>query len=53
MKVRGFILNALNREASDTVRRDAELLERACGAACLGTVRFKEPLALSIVERLL
>lgn len=49
----GFILNALDRHASATVLRDAEFLSRATGAACLGTVRFKEPLALSIVERLL
>ena len=53
LEVRGFILNALNREASETVRRDAELLARAAAAPCLGTVRFKEPLALNIVERLL
>lgn len=51
--VRGFILSALDREASSTVRRDADLLSRATGATCLGTVRFKEPLALDIVERLL
>jgi len=53
LPVRGFILSALDREASATVRRDAELLSRATGATCLGTVRFKEPLALDLVERLL
>jgi dethiobiotin synthetase len=51
--VRGFILNALDGEASTTVQRDADLLARATGARCLGTVRFKEPLALNIVEKLL
>lgn len=51
--VRGFILNALERDASAAVERDAQAVARATGAACLGTVRFKEPLALAIVERLL
>src|SRR5579863_2592297 len=51
--IRGFILNALDREASATVHRDAELLARATDARALGTVRFKEPLALHIVELLL
>lgn len=51
--IRGFILNALDREASATVQRHAELLARATGARALGTVRFKEPLALHIVELLL
>jgi len=51
--VRGFILNALDRESSATVERDAQAVARATGTACLGTVRFKEPLALAIVERLL
>lgn len=51
--VRGFILNALDREASAVVERDAQAVARATGAACLGTIRFKEPLALAIVERLL
>jgi dethiobiotin synthetase len=51
--VRGFILNALDRDSSVTVARDAAMLARASGARCLGTVRFKEPLALNIVEQLL
>ena len=51
--VRGFILNALDREASAMVDRDASMLQRAAGVRCLGTVRFKEPLALNIVEQLL
>jgi dethiobiotin synthetase len=53
VSVRGFILNALDAAASATVARDAEFLHRATGARCLGTVRFKEPLALNIVEQLL
>jgi dethiobiotin synthetase len=51
--VRGFILNALDRDASTTVDRDAGFVTRATGARCLGTVRFKEPLGLAIVEKLL
>jgi len=51
--LRGFILNALDRDASATVQHDGDLLARATGARCLGTVRFKEPLALNIVEKLL
>ena len=53
IRVAGFIVNALDSEASASVSRDAGFLSRATGATCLGTVRFKEPLALSIVERLL
>jgi len=53
IRVAGFIVNALDPEASASVGRDADLLSRATGATCLGTVRFKEPLALNIVERLL
>jgi dethiobiotin synthetase len=49
----GFVLNALDHEASATVERDAEFVARATGVSCLGTVRFKEPLSLAIVERLL
>jgi dethiobiotin synthetase len=51
--VRGFILNALDRDASASVDRDAEAVARATGARSLGTVRFKEPLGLAIVESLL
>jgi dethiobiotin synthetase len=51
--VRGFILNALDRDASATVERDSELIVRATGAVSLGTVRFKEPLPRTIVERLM
>jgi dethiobiotin synthetase len=51
--VRGFILNALDRDASAGVERDAQAVTRTTGTDCLGTVRFKEPLSLAIVERLL
>ena len=50
---RGFIMNALDRDASATVNRDSEFVARATGVKCLGVVRFKEPLGLGIVERLL
>jgi dethiobiotin synthetase len=53
VRVRGLIVNALDRESSAAVQRDAEFLERATGLGCLGTVRFKEPLGLGIVEQLL
>jgi len=51
--VRGCIVNGIDRAASETVHRDADFIVRATGARCLGTVRYKEPLALNIVERLL
>ena len=53
LKVRGFVLNALDREASASVDRDSTEIVRLTGASCLGAVRFKEPLSLAIVERLL
>ncbi len=51
--IRGCIVNGIDRAASETVQRDAGFMERATGTPILGTVRFKEPLALNIVERLL
>ena len=51
--MRGFILNALDHESSASVERDADFVARATGASCLGTVRFKEPLGLKIVEQLI
>ena len=51
--VRGAILNALDREASAAIVSAAEALARATGARILGTVRFKEPLSLAIVQQLL
>jgi dethiobiotin synthetase len=53
LPVRGFIVNALDRDASATAQRDAELIVHATGAISLGTVRFKEPLSFAIVERIL
>jgi dethiobiotin synthetase len=53
VSVRGAILNALDRGANDLVAGAAEELARATGASMLGTMRFKEPLSLAIVERLL
>jgi dethiobiotin synthetase len=49
----GAILNALDREASASIANDAAALARATGIRMLGTVRFKEPLSLAIVEQLL
>jgi dethiobiotin synthase len=53
IRLAGFIMNALDPDTSASVARDAEFVRKATGATCLGTVRFKEPLALSIVEQLL
>jgi dethiobiotin synthetase len=53
IQIRGAILNALDREANVTIARDAEASARATGVHILGTVRFKEPLSLAIVEQLL
>ena len=51
--VRGAILNALDRETNATIAGYAEALASATEARILGTVRFKEPLSLAIVEQLL
>jgi dethiobiotin synthetase len=51
-EVRGAILNALDRDADATIEGDAEALARAIEVRVLGTVRFKEPLSLSIVDQL-
>jgi dethiobiotin synthetase len=51
--MRGAILNALNPIASATVADDASRLAAATGVRILGTVRYKEPLSLAIIEQLL
>ncbi|MBF6559437.1 MAG: dethiobiotin synthase [Candidatus Binataceae bacterium] len=51
--VRGAILNAFDPDASATVAHDAARLADATGVRILGTVRYKEPLRLAIIERLL
>jgi dethiobiotin synthetase len=53
LRISGLILNALDREASADVQRDADFVARATRVFCLGTVRFKEPVSLAIVEKLL
>ena len=53
LRIGGFILNALDRESSTSVQRDADFVARATRVFCLGTVRFKEPVSLAIVEQLL
>jgi dethiobiotin synthetase len=53
VRVRGAILNALDREANATIAGDAEALARATDVRILGIVRFKEPLSLAIVNQLL
>ena len=49
----GAILNSLGREEPTGIENDAEALADATSARILGTVRFKEPLSLAIVEQLL
>jgi dethiobiotin synthetase len=51
--VRGAILNALDAQANATIAQDADAVGRATGVRVLGTMRFKEPLSLAIVEQLL
>ena len=51
--IRGVILNALAPGALAEIDRDANELALAIGAPLLGTMRFKEPLSLAIVEQLL
>ena len=51
--LRGFVLSALDSNASATAERDAAFVARVTGVSCLGTVRFKEPVGRAIVERLL
>ncbi len=53
IRIRGLILNALDSESSACVERDANFVARATRVSCLGTVRFKEPVSLAIVEQLL
>jgi dethiobiotin synthetase len=51
--IRGVILNALAPAALADIDGDAHELAIATGAPLLGTMRFKEPLSLAIVEQLL
>jgi dethiobiotin synthetase len=51
--IRGAILNALARATPADIDRDANVLALAISAPLLGTMRFKEPLSLAIVEQLL
>jgi dethiobiotin synthetase len=51
--IRGAILNALAAATPVDIDRDADALALAIGAPLLGTMRFKEPLSLAIVEQLL
>jgi dethiobiotin synthetase len=53
VSMRGAILNALAPATPADIDRDAHDLAFAIGAPLLGTMRFKEPLSLAIVEQLL
>jgi dethiobiotin synthetase len=51
--IRGAIFNTLAPATPAEVERDINALALAIGAPLLGTMRFKEPLSLAIVEQLL
>jgi dethiobiotin synthetase len=51
--VRGAVLNALDQAANEAIARDAEALASTTGTRILGTMRFKEPLSLAIVDQVL
>ncbi len=51
--VKGYILNHAQAEDSPAVRTNADSLRRLTTVPCLGVVRYKEPLGLTIVEQLL
>jgi dethiobiotin synthetase len=51
--IRGVILNALALATPADIEHDANELALAIGAPLLGSMRFKEPLSLAIVEQLL
>jgi len=53
LTIRGAILNALDPDASATVAHDAARLAATTNVRILGTVRYKEPLSLAIIEQLL
>ena len=53
LTVRGVILNSLDPASSATINDDANRLTRSLQPPLLGTVRYREPLSLAIVQRLL
>jgi dethiobiotin synthetase len=53
LTVRGIILNCLATATPAEIKDDAERLEQVVRVPLLGTVRYKEPLSLAIVSRLL
>lgn len=53
ISIRGFVVNALSREASATVVEESRAVTAATRMPCLGALRYKEPVSLEIVERLL
>jgi dethiobiotin synthetase len=53
LAMRGYILNALDREGSLALDRDAEMVARITAVPSIGKIRFKQPLGLDIVERVL
>jgi dethiobiotin synthetase len=51
--IRGAILNALAPATPAEIERDSDAFVRTTDVRLLGTMRFKEPLSLAIVEQLL
>jgi dethiobiotin synthetase len=53
LRVRGYILNDTEPESSPAARTNAASLKRLTDVPALGTVRYKEPLSLQIVNNVL
>jgi len=53
LRVKGFILNQVAQDDSPAIATNADALRRLTAVPHLGSVRYKEPLGLAIVERFL
>jgi len=53
LRVAGWLLNDLDPCPSSVAQATAGAIARLTGTSCLGTMRFKEPLGIGVVERLL
>ncbi len=53
LRIAGWILNDVEPATSPAALSNADSLRRLTDAPCLGAMRFKEPLGIGVVERLL
>ncbi len=53
IRIAGWILNDTEPAISPAALSNADSLRRLTDAPCLGTMRFKEPLGIGVVESLL